>query len=198
MQLPRFLFMGSAVPAAPRRSGAGRYHQDPPGGTEYLWRLVAGNNRQLGRSPGTYTDLAECRAGVDRLVEALPQLVPVLAPGSSAGAWAWHLVLPGVEGERSVLAVSSRSFERQRENRYSIESFREAARVAVVSDSVVLRSRPRPAARFAVETALVPCQPVGRGARSQRGVAGVTGGGWNASQPRSDAPAGAGSPLPPE
>lgn len=201
MQAPRFLFMGTAVPSAPQRSGAGGYDEPPPGGAEFLWRLVAGNNRQLGRSPSTYSSLADCRAGVTRLLSALPDLVAVLAPGSGAGRWAWHLVLTGPHGERSVLAASSRSYERQRENRYSIENFRSAAAIAVVSDGVVLRARPRPgsSSMLAPRSCAIPTQLSGRGSghATHGGSRGRTID-LNASQPRAGTPAGAGSPLPPE
>lgn len=161
---PRFLFLATAG-GAPGTRGA------PP--AEFLWRLVAGNNHVLGRSPSMYRELADCRAAITRLVEGISRAVPAPSPASRPGRWSWELVLPvevtgGDPGGASnpaavtgtLLAVSARRYERQRECRYSLENFVAAVPVAVVVDKVAVRPRARLLLRsdLAVLPAVIPAQ----------------------------------------
>ena len=175
MSLPRFLFFA-------RTPGSGRPRPDGslPVGTTFLWRLVAGNNRLLGRSAGTYDDHQTCREAVRLLIEVVDGLVVTVAPGSGPGSWSWRLVLPGPD--RGVLVASAQSYERQRESRYSIENFRACVPLAVVSDALVVRRGSQPSPRPFTDLA-IPSQVRGY----ERKPA-----------PSRFSPVGAGPPLPPE
>ena len=179
MSLPRFLFFA-------RTPGAGRPRPDGslPVGTTFLWRLVAGNNRLLGRSAGTYDDHQTCREAVSLLIEVVDGLVVTVAPGSGPGNWSWRLVLPSPD--RAVLVASAQSYERQRESRYSIENFRACVPLAVVSDALVVRrgSQPRP---------LLSTRPY-----SNTTIPSQARGPERKPAPSRFSPAGAGPPLPPE
>ena len=109
------------------------------GGAEQVaWRLVAGNNHDLGRSPVPLSDATAARLAVVGLREALPHLVSGHAPDSRPGRWGWQL-----KHEGEVLAVSSRWYERQRESRYSLQQFLAAVPVAALSEHVAVRPRSR-------------------------------------------------------
>ena len=178
MSVPRFLFFA-------RTPGSGRPRPEVslPAGTTFLWRLVAGNNRLLGRSAGTYDDHQACREAVSLLVEVVDDLVVTAAPGSGPGNWSWRLVLPSPD--RAVLVASAQSYERQRESRYSIDNFRACVPLAVVSDALVVRrgSLDLPSLDRPVPRAVIPDQARG----PERKPA-----------PNRFSPAGAGPPLPPE
>ena len=178
MSVPRFLFFA-------RTPGSGRPRPEGslPSGTTFLWRLVAGNNRLLGRSAGTYDDHQVCREAVGLLMEVVDDLVVTTAPGSGPGNWSWQLVLPSPD--RAVLVASAQSYERQRESRYSIENFRACVPLAVVSDALVVRPRSLELPRLdrSVPRAAIPDQA----RRPERKPA-----------PSRFSPAGAGPPLPPE
>ena len=175
MSLPRFLFFA-------RTPGSGRPRPDGslPAGTTFLWRLVAGNNRLLGRSAGTYDDHPACREAVSLLIEVVDDLVVTAAPGSGPGSWSWRLVLPSPD--RAVLVASAQSYERQRESRYSIDNFRACVPLAVVSDALVVRRGSQPSPRPFTALAIP---------RQARGYE-------REPAPSRFSPAGAGPPLPPE
>lgn len=105
--------------------------------TAVAWRLVAGNNHGLGRGPRSYVDLAACHAAIERLRSELAdaELITTQAPGTSA-AWGWRVQLAGEN-----VAVSSRTYQRQRESRYSLEQF--LAAVPLAEPSVTAIARPR-------------------------------------------------------
>jgi uncharacterized protein YegP (UPF0339 family) len=143
MSGPRFLFLATAGDS-PGPRGAPQ--------PEFLWRLVAGNNHVLGRSPSMYRELEACRAAITRLVEGISRAEPAPSAASRPGCWSWELVLPaeatrGAPGGGSgapavtggLLAVAARRYERQRECRYSLENFVAAVPVAVVVDKVAVR-----------------------------------------------------------
>lgn len=134
MSVPRFLFL------ATRRADERR---DARACSDFLWRLVAGNNRLLGRSPGTYDREDLCREAVSRLVTDLAQAAPGQAPLSRPGNWSWQLALRFVDHPPLVLAVSARSYERQRESRFSLENFLAAVPIAAVAATVAVRPRTR-------------------------------------------------------
>jgi len=74
---------------------------------QITWRLLATNNRDLGRATSTYPDAAECRAAVRQLQDRADRLRAVtVRTGSSA--WSWRLLLDG-----AVVAVSSRDYQRR-------------------------------------------------------------------------------------
>lgn len=71
------------------------------------WRLLATNNRDLGRAPTAYPDAATCRAAVLWMQRHAGRLrVTIVRAGPSA--WSWRIVA----GE-TVVALSSRAYQRR-------------------------------------------------------------------------------------
>jgi predicted phage tail protein len=54
-----------------------------------VWRLLASNNRELGRSAQTYNSFDAARAHVLQLQEQADALVVTAVPGTSAGTHGW-------------------------------------------------------------------------------------------------------------
>ena len=54
------------------------------------WRLLAGNNRELGRGLTAYPDVEACRAGLERTLLELPSLVPAVMRVDHCH-WGWLL-----------------------------------------------------------------------------------------------------------
>lgn len=149
MSVPRFLFLATGRPGGRRDAAAA---------SDFLWRLVAGNNRLLGRSPGTYESEALCRESVTRLIANLARASPGQAPLSRPGHWSWALTLRTVEAPPLALAVSARCYERQRESRFSLENFLAAAPIAVVASTVAVRPRSRLLVRTDLVLPVIPSQ----------------------------------------
>jgi hypothetical protein len=82
------------------------------------WRLVGGNNRELGRSALPYPDVATCLAAVTFLREHLNEADTLLANTSTTGLWLWRLNI----GDRW-MAVAGRSYLRRRECQYNLAQF---------------------------------------------------------------------------
>jgi uncharacterized protein DUF1508 len=82
----------------------------PPGGAtagHVTWRLLATNNRDIGRSATMYPDAAACRAAVGGL-RAESAALQAVTVRSGPSAWSWRIVL----GD-AVVAVSSRDYQRR-------------------------------------------------------------------------------------
>ena len=71
------------------------------------WRLLATNNRDLGRSSVSYPDQAACRDAVLLLQKHAPVL-RVVTIRSGPSSWNWRLF----DGDR-VVAVASRDYQRR-------------------------------------------------------------------------------------
>jgi hypothetical protein len=133
---PRFLLVtGVAFPDQSRRAWAGSAISsfDPRRPSHDLrnsdrsmwvaWRLLGRNNRELGRSPVTYRSVAACLAGITRLKADIDVDIAtrILAVDPEDGRWIWRLESLGALG--AATAVSSRSYQRQRECLYSVNQF---------------------------------------------------------------------------
>ena len=71
------------------------------------WRLLATNNRDLGRAPVAYADAATCRAAVHWLQQHSDRLrITIVRAGPSS--WSWRIAA----GE-TVVALSSRDYQRR-------------------------------------------------------------------------------------
>ena len=71
------------------------------------WRLLATNNRDLGRAPVAYPDAESCRAAVLRLQRTVTDLrIVIVRAGPSS--WSWRILAGEV-----VMAVSSRDYQRR-------------------------------------------------------------------------------------
>ena len=112
--------MGQArflIVTRPARGGSGR------GETITAWRLLSANNRELGRGPVGYSDEESCRAAVLRLRESIEDTVTVMCREQPTAMWGWRLTLGG-----EPVALSARSYRRQRECLYNLAQFRSGTR----------------------------------------------------------------------
>lgn len=82
------------------------------------WRLLAGNNSELGRCAVATPDATACAEAVAHLQSSVAGLEFQLVDGA-AGRWGWRASLAG-----EPVATSSRWYLRQRESRYNLEGFR--------------------------------------------------------------------------
>jgi hypothetical protein len=95
------------------------------------WRLVSGNNRELGRSAVYLWGSDACLEAIDSLTRALHRAQPRLSLSPDSGLWGWVLSLDG-----EPVAMSGRGYYREREARYSLDQFLVAAPAADVSPGV--------------------------------------------------------------
>jgi hypothetical protein len=116
---PRFLFTA-------------RLTADAAGQPRVAWRLVGGNNHELGRSVDTFTDLADCVAGVEIVRTRLSELVvePLVRHGGAEVAWRLRL-------DDAPVAAASRWYRRVRESEYNLDHFRTAVPIASVAEVLV-------------------------------------------------------------
>jgi hypothetical protein len=77
-------------------------------GGAVLWRLLSGNNRDLGRSSAGFADSESCVDAIIAMLGMLSVLQPSVKPAPK-NQWAWTLR----DGEGSVLAVSGHTYDRQ-------------------------------------------------------------------------------------
>lgn len=103
-----------------------------------MWRLLSGNNRELGRSSEAFSDLDAAVSSIVRVRSGLHRLEPQLVHEFGPSAWSWLLLLDDV-----ALARSARSYQRLRECHYSVAGFTEALPLAAVltDPSRVVRQR---------------------------------------------------------
>ncbi|WP_088320164.1 hypothetical protein [Kineosporia sp. R_H_3] len=131
MSGPRFVLVSGVLASGARRTSwpdrSGLTGEPGSGGRWVAWRLLGRNNHELGRSAVVFPtaehvvdDVTSVRAGADDLTVAM------LADGVQA-EWRWRLLLDG-----RVVAVSSRSYLRQRECHYSASMFRQALPASTV------------------------------------------------------------------
>ncbi|SNY62182.1 hypothetical protein [Paractinoplanes atraurantiacus] len=71
------------------------------------WRLLAINNRDLGRAATAFPDVRSCRAAVVWLQEHAAQL-SVLTVRTGPTSWGWRIVADG-----PAVAVASRQYQRR-------------------------------------------------------------------------------------
>jgi hypothetical protein len=104
---------GVSVPAWP-----GYDATDAPDGEWCAWRLLGGNNRDLGRSAKVFPGESDCRTAVESVQQRADELVPVIVAEAVTGMWSWRLQLDGVP-----VAVAARPYFRQREGHYNLGQF---------------------------------------------------------------------------
>jgi hypothetical protein len=116
------------VPARPL-AGRARRQPDAP----VSWRLLSGNNRDLGRAAATFPDVDECRAAVGRLRAALAD--PQTSIGSPDGRtrWNWQIWVGPVQA-----AVSSRVYQRRVQAEAACAVFLSLAAGAPITETVRL------------------------------------------------------------
>lgn len=104
------------------------------------WRLVGANNRELGRSAQTFSNVGACRGAVAHLLQCLDDAQSHLAINNDTGLWTWRLNI----GDQWI-AVAGRSYQRRRECLYNVTRFLAAAPTAELAGDLLGRSRPREA-----------------------------------------------------
>jgi hypothetical protein len=82
------------------------------------WRLLSANNRELGRSYTTFADAAACAAAVALIRSHIVDAEAAIVAGLRTGLWHWEV---GVNA--TPIAISARSFTRQRECEHNLEQF---------------------------------------------------------------------------
>ncbi|MDQ1719345.1 MAG: hypothetical protein QOE89_3298, partial [Pseudonocardiales bacterium] len=129
------------------------------------WRLLSGNNRDLGRGQAACETAEECRTALSELLSELSDCQGVVRPGAP-NRWMWALRLRGV-----VVAVSGHDYDRQIRCERARSQFMVYAPTAPV-DAVVMFTSARRSSRAAREpqTAVPSRQPSGRLARADRVV----------------------------
>ena len=127
----RFLYLGSQQEPADGGSVE-------PGQAACSWRLMGANNRPVGQAPSTVADLATCVAAVQQIVRVALVADLRMLIDLTTGLWNWRL-----ESDGAVLAVSARAYQRQRECRYSVDTFRLVVATATAVPQLVLVPRRR-------------------------------------------------------
>lgn len=117
MSIPRFMLVGS---------GSGPAVTGRPAG--FGWRLVGGNNHELGRSAAQAATVEDCRADVLRLKDDVGALMGRLRRGTAPSAWLWVAEFDGIPA-----AVGGRAYQRQRECRYALDHFLAAIPLADIT-----------------------------------------------------------------
>lgn len=88
LQMPEF-----AAPSAPSAQGAPR----APGADDWIgiWRLLAPNNREIGRSAFIYGSFEVAQANVTFLKHSAAELTPISFHGPTGGMHGWYVALKG-------------------------------------------------------------------------------------------------------
>jgi hypothetical protein len=149
MSLPRVLFVegdgaspaGLIVPRTPADSAAeaaqGTLARSPHWA---MWRLLSGNNRELGRSATTFPLVDDAIAAVIQLRAGWHRLESHDVQETQPSQWSWVVTLDDV-----AVARSTRRYQRLRECRYSLAGFMEGLPIATVVtdlDRIVRQRRP--------------------------------------------------------
>ena len=96
------------------------------------WRLLSGNNRELGRGLGLFADEAECRVAVKELQCEMGSLLSRVRP-TAANQWVWELRRGGVP-----VAVAGHSFDRLVRCERGLAQFVGRMADAPISDTVMV------------------------------------------------------------
>ena len=97
-------------------------------GCWFSWRVLGGNNRELGRGATIHATERECLSAMAQ-IQAGAERSTLFIGLRPTGLWWWQLELDGVP-----VAVSGRSYHRQRECRYNLEQFRSAWSAALIPE----------------------------------------------------------------
>jgi hypothetical protein len=104
------------------------------------WRLLGGNNRELGRSPVWYPDFDACREALLVLKREIDGITPVItSSGVAGGAWSWRLAVGG-----RPVAMAGRPYHRHRECTYNLNHFVAAVPTAPIPDEICAAAAVRP------------------------------------------------------
>jgi hypothetical protein len=90
----------------------------PHTATWCAWRLLSANNRELGRSYTTFPNHADCAEAVALLRSRIDDADAAIVAGLRTGLWHWEVSVNALP-----IAISPRSFTRQRECEHNLEQF---------------------------------------------------------------------------
>lgn len=127
MAVPRFLFVSGV-----------RGETDLMRATGVSWRLLGGNNRELGRSAQVFGGLEACHLSALDVQQRVSLAIPELRSEAS-GRWTWLLRLDGEPA-----AVAGRAYLRLRECQYNLAQFIAFAPAAGVAHAMVGRRPGQP------------------------------------------------------
>jgi hypothetical protein len=98
------------------------WHDASTAGVRVSWRVVAGNNRPLGRSAAVFPSLAECVAAASELHRGIGRADSSVLFDVADGHWRWTVALGGQS-----VAVSAHAYKRRIECIRALEQFAAAA-----------------------------------------------------------------------
>ena len=101
-------------------------------GAPIRWRLLGGNNRELGRGTGEFADRESCVLGIKHLKNVIDDL-EVSLQRNDAGSWGWLLCLGGVP-----VAASGHRYDRQIRCKQGVVQFIAAFRACEVGGGLML------------------------------------------------------------
>jgi hypothetical protein len=114
------------------------------------WRLLSGNNRDLGRGCLFSDDADACRDAIAAVVRGLPVASGVIRPGSQ-NRWTWALLVDGV-----TVAVSGRDYDRQVRCEAARAQFVEYAAFAPIGPVVMITGARRSGAAPTLRRTALP------------------------------------------
>lgn len=97
------------------------------------WRLLSGNNRDLGRGPTPYLDTAACIDGVSAMRAVLPELQPAMKL-TPTNQWVWSLL----DGAGAPMVVGGHAYDRQIRCEQGLAQFVRLAPQAIVGESLMV------------------------------------------------------------
>jgi hypothetical protein len=123
-----------------KRSGAGVHFQlyVATAHGEVRWRLLSGNNRDMGRSAQEFVDAEDCRLALKELLCQLNELTPQVRRKAETNRWIWLLR----RGEVA-MAESSHSYDRQIRAEAARQQFLVHAATASISASLMISASRR-------------------------------------------------------
>lgn len=136
----RFLFVAGtgrgerAKPRWPDAVTAWRGEVAPHGGW-VAWRLVGANNRELGRSVATFSDIGHAQLAADLVRTQADALAADVVSGASRG-WSWIL-----RRDDAPVVISARSFARRQECVYNLHAFLAVVPTADLSGGLPMQYR---------------------------------------------------------
>ncbi|BEP13787.1 hypothetical protein acdb102_20980 [Acidothermaceae bacterium B102] len=133
MAVPRFLFVSGSRGESPVDVDIELSRM-----TGVSWRLLGGNNRELGRSAKVFSALDACHVAALDLQLRISAAVPELRSEAATGKWTWQLRL-----DAEPVAIAGRSYLRLRECQYNLAQFIAFAPDAGVAHTTIGR-RPGP------------------------------------------------------
>jgi hypothetical protein len=101
------------------------------GKSAICWRLLSGNNRELGRGALSHADLESCLLAIKQLLESLDELCPDIRR-KEGHLWQWSLL-----ADDDVVVTSSHAYDRRIRCMQAMEHFRLQVKDARQGDTVM-------------------------------------------------------------